>query len=143
MPIDAPRGAAPLTLANIRPVKGPGVNYTRLALPHEIDTVRIDLTSRVGREVKDLLLGWRIVNLTLRGIPSLHLVADSIAWQAPYVTSGIVGLDIDSGLVITRSGSLYGLLDPGVGEPPEHHIRFFYDAVTEFWCIRDLFELVE
>lgn len=136
----APR---PLTLANIHPIRNPGVNYVSLARPSDIDRLRGNLSHPADQQPTGRLTNWRIIKLVVRGIPKLHVLADSIECRASYITSPIIRFDQHLGIIVTQSRSLYRLLDIGAGEPPECHVRFLFAAITAFWGIEDVFEFIE
>ena len=89
----------------------PGRMSLALASEEDIDT----LGGRLLGEPDDVVEGWHLVQLEVRSDRasdrSLRLLGRYTreAPQAPFVSSDIVGIDLDAALVLTCTGGLYGL----------------------------------
>jgi len=97
----------------------------RLALPEEI--MALEKPIDPGRTPNQMMNDWRIIALVRfpdqdgPGGTDLMLLGSVRAGIAK-ITSDLVEIDLDNGLVITQSGSLYKLGKKGEGEPPFQHL---------------------
>lgn len=75
------------------------------------------------RKTKAVFNDWRMINLYINAInqPQVILMGN-IGNGIIRLTSTVMQVDLDRGLVITKSGSLYSLGKPGLGEPPHHQL---------------------
>lgn len=89
----------------------------RLATDEEI----MDLSAQIrpSDNIKDQMQNWRFI--VLHVLPTddvqIMLLGDKSDGRGPRITSVVRQIDLDRQLVITNSGSLYGLGKPGCGEP--------------------------
>jgi hypothetical protein len=102
-------------------------------------------TKRVGLgHSRDTIESWRIVAFRLLDRQSeagadrtfnsrLSLLGRAVGMRCPWVTSEIVGVDVEGKLVRTRN-SLYRLGTPGIGEPPDHDLICLC-AMTHSWGV--------
>lgn len=78
------------------------------------------------QDIKDEIENWRIVCLDVEksvGDRALVLIGDALRAKQVWNTSPLVGIDLASRIVLTRSGTLYRLAGPeGAGEPPTEHL---------------------
>lgn len=92
-----------------------------LATDQEICDLYGPVTPALEKEVMD---DWRFVSLNLitsdglASVTLMFLLGFRRSSGNPRITSDVVRIDLDRGLVITRSGSLYKLGTKGEGEPP-------------------------
>lgn len=94
----------------------------RLANEKEINDLTRQIRSPV--HVKDAIEDWRLVSLVEKtsNKAEVLLLGNSHDKTHPWITSPILTLDLSQGFVSTQSGSIYKLLDRGIGEPPASHI---------------------
>jgi hypothetical protein len=90
----------------------------RLATDEEVMALHHEITP--SRSPETMLDDWRLVAFVKSFDGSQHLDI-SLLGELPYdgsrITSPVRKLDLDRGLAITRSGTLYGLGRHGEGEP--------------------------
>jgi hypothetical protein len=85
------------------------------------------------RPTRDTLDAWRIIAFRTLDLPSsadsggvaansqLSLLGRAAGLRCTRITSEVLQIDLDNGLVQTRN-SLYRLGVKGTGEPPQHHL---------------------
>lgn len=98
------------------------------AAEEEIAALATKIPDPGPRGVRDLIDDWRLIALRLDGRAALHLLGDSEVATPPWITSAVVGIDLEARLARTRN-SLYRLGQSGIGEPPERHVRLLAYAL--------------
>lgn len=88
----------------------------RLAAAEDIDALHELLDTRWP--VKGGLDAWRIITAEVG--PNRHSFLVGTNESTPWMTSALTGLDLDAGLAMTQTGSIYCLLgEMAEGEPPQ------------------------
>ncbi|WP_372399886.1 hypothetical protein ABMY26_34040 [Azospirillum sp. HJ39] len=105
-----------------------------LATEEDIET----LGARLFGEPDDVVEDWHIVRLTVHSdrasAQSLRLLGRYTrgAPHAPFVSSDIVGIDLDAALVLTCTGGLYGLGRRADGEPSKEAVAHMRHAMVDW-----------
>lgn len=72
--------------------------------------------------LKETIEDWRFISLQLqtpdRSATLTFLLGNRLSNGNPRITSDVIKVDLDRGLVVTKSGSLYKLGTKGVDQPP-------------------------
>lgn len=101
----------------------------RLATEKEIMELHHEIVP--DREPKMIIDNWRFVAFE-KSLDTFHRVDISLLGDRPdrgvRITSAVRKIDLDRQLVITHSGTLYGLGKPGDGEPPFDHLAMICAA---------------
>ncbi len=116
-----------------------------LAMPDEL-AIRATAIEP-DRGTRDTIEQWRIISFRtiglrpdtgLEGILSsrLSLLGRAVGTRGSWLTSEVVQIDVDGGLVLTRN-SLYRLGSRGEGEPPPDDL-IYVCAVMHGWGVGDL-----
>lgn len=78
--------------------------------------------SLVPGPLKETIEDWRFISLDLQSLAGsvtmTFLLGNRLSNGNPRITSDVIKVDLDRGLVVTNSGSLYKLGSKGKGEPP-------------------------
>lgn len=83
---------------------------------------------------KEVIDDWRFVSLHLatsdglEAVTLMFLLGFRRSNGNPRITSDVVKIDLDRGLVVTKNGSLYRLGSQGQGEPPFAHLFMICSA---------------
>ncbi|NUB04659.1 hypothetical protein FW320_00420 [Azospirillum sp. Vi22] len=105
-----------------------------LATEEDIETIGV----RLFGESDDVVEDWHIVRLTVHSDRasdrSLRLLGrySRGAPQAPFVSSDVVGIDLDAAFVLTTTGGLYGLGRRADGEPSEVAVAHMRHAMVDW-----------
>ncbi|TCV81216.1 hypothetical protein [Sulfurirhabdus autotrophica] len=94
----------------------------RLATDAEISAIEKNIQ---GQDmVKDAINDWRLISLCVKtlNLSQVLLLGKSEQEKCPWITSQVISVDFGRGLVYTKSGSLYKLLNRGEGEPPSEDL---------------------
>ena len=90
-------------------------------------------------KTKAIFYEWRMINLYIDAIKQPQVILmGHIGQRIIRLTSTVMQVDLDRGLVITKSGSLYQLGKPGLGEPPPHQLMGIC-AVFHSWGFGPVF----
>lgn len=105
----------------------------RLAMEREIMVLHHEIVP--NRLPVMVLADWRLVAFDMSA-EGIHRIDISLLGDRPYggvrITSPVRKIDLDRQLVITHSGTLYGLGKRGEGEPPFDHLAMIC-AATYSW----------
>lgn len=105
----------------------------RLALSTDHEVFERDGRIEPGPE-REVMDDWRFVSLHLatsdglETVTLMFLLGFKRSNGNPRITSDVVRIDLDRGLVITKNGSLYRLGSQGQGEPPFPHLVMICSA---------------
>ncbi|TCV81079.1 hypothetical protein [Sulfurirhabdus autotrophica] len=104
----------------------------RMATDADIQGVPAEIEE--ARMVTDAVENWRLITLYVPPLELAHvlLLGKSEKKKGPVLSSKILEIDLNKGLVGTESGSLYKLGKPGAGEPPTEHLVQVC-ATLHFW----------
>lgn len=111
-----------------------------LAAEEDIETLGATLLGEPDGVVED----WHFVQLEVRSDRasdrSLRLLGRYTrrAPQAPFVSSDIVGIDLDAALLLTCNGGLYGLGRRADGEPSDEAVAHLRRAMVDWGFARCL-----
>lgn len=88
-----------------------------LSTPDEIRALQAEVQQ--GLPIKDMIDSWYLISLRKKqsGDVNVLLLGQSQRENVAWMTSLIVRIDLSQSVIVTQSGSLYGLGSPGTDEP--------------------------
>lgn len=88
-----------------------------LSTPDEIRALQAEVQQ--GLPIKDMIDDWHLISLRSKqsGDVKILLLGQSQKENIAWMTSLIVRIDLTQSVIVTQSGSLYGLGSQGAGEP--------------------------
>lgn len=94
----------------------------RMVTEVETDALRKEIPNPYP--VKDVIEDWRLIGLCEKRTnwAQVMLLGASTFNNCAWLTSTIVAIDFAENIVLTKSGSIYRLGQPGKGEPPTGHL---------------------
>lgn len=109
----------------------------RLTTPDEIAALVTHLSS--DHPPKGEIADWRLITLLVGAKPLVFLVGDNNGLN--WMTSLVTGIDLQSGLLTTKSGSIYKMIgEAGVGEPSLQSLLHIC-AVFHQWDIGPMYDM--
>lgn len=99
-------------------------NLAKLRLTSAEEVMALHAQIQPG-PAKGRMENWRFITLSVPMGPEpvqVMLLGDQHTGHGPRISSLVRQIDLDRQLVVTNSGSLYELGQPGEGEPPELHL---------------------
>lgn len=101
----------------------------RLATADEIAALATHLST--DRPPTGEIDDWRLITLVVVGKPLVFLVGNN--HDQNWMTSLVTGVDLQAGLITTKSGSIYKMIgEASEGEPPMQHLLHIC-AVLHQW----------
>lgn len=111
-----------------------------LASAEEIKALQSEI--QPGLPVKDVIDDWRLICLRdlKKGTGIVFLLGDSQKEAVNWMTSTAIRIDLSQNVLATKSGSIYALGTPGVGEPHRDHL-IHVCATFHYWGMGVYFDM--
>ena len=106
------------------------VAEVRIANEWDIDEIADDITP--SDSLKDQMQDWSLITLHFfnTNLKQTYLLGDKSNGLGPRITSGVKAFDAERKLIVTASGSLYGLGMPRIGEPSPYQLMLLCIALN-------------